>query len=206
MRVILTGRRIGMLKVLSFAGFNKWHQSTWLCRCKCGTEKVITGSQLLHKRTDRDCANTRSCGVCAKPRGRSHWHFKHGASAKGSKLKPLWICYRGMVDRCRNPNNGHYKDYGGRGIVVCDRWSGPDGFIHFIEDMAPRPKHKSLDRINVQGNYEPSNCRWATDRQQVHNRRTSYTPEELAELKKRADEVAEMNVRIAAEDAELNPF
>ena len=181
----LVGRRFGRLRVISFAGFNNWRQARWNVVCKCGTKKVVLGTSLICN--IRRWKST-SCG-CARPtKGKTHWHYKHGASRKNSKLYRLWTVYQSVLQRCLNPKNGSYPDYGGRGITVCERWRGPDGFIHFMEDMAPRPKGKSLDRINVNGNYEPSNCRWATDKQQANNRRTSYTLEELAAMEKRLAE------------------
>jgi hypothetical protein len=78
-----------------------------------------------------------------------------------------------MHDRCRNPNNTHYEYYGGRGISVCDRWSGNPGFANFIEDMGERPESYTLDRIDNNGNYEPNNCRWASKPTQQYNQRIS---------------------------------
>ena len=79
-----------------------------------------------------------------------------------------------MRTRCFDPKCGCYKHYGGRGITVCERWLGcPNGFINFFADMGKRPKGMSIDRINVNGNYEPGNCRWATKKVQTANRRVS---------------------------------
>jgi len=86
------------------------------------------------------------------------------------ELYPTWIM---MKDRCNNPNNGQYKYYGGRGICVCDLWQ--NSFQAFISDMGGRPLGYSLDRLNSNGNYEPSNCRWATDNEQALNRRMRCT-------------------------------
>lgn len=75
-----------------------------------------------------------------------------------------------MKARCGNPNNISWPDYGGRGVKVCIRWQGPSGFPNFLADMGEKPEGTSLDRINVNGNYEPSNCRWATRHEQAHNK------------------------------------
>lgn len=83
---------------------------------------------------------------------------------------PLYSVWQGMLRRCDNPNHRQWKDYGGRGITVCDRWKEPrTGFRNFIADMGERPDGCSLDRINNDSNYEPRNCRWATKKQQQRN-------------------------------------
>lgn len=80
--------------------------------------------------------------------------------------------YSKMHDRCENSEAHNYADYGGRGIKVCKRWSGKDGFLHFFQDMGERPSDfHSIDRINVNGNYEPNNCRWADPITQANNKR-----------------------------------
>jgi len=86
---------------------------------------------------------------------------------------PLYTTYRGMIDRCCNPGHKYFSYYGGRGIKVCERWLGLDGFSHFIADMGPKPKGMTLDRKNNDGNYEPANCRWASRTTQQINQRIS---------------------------------
>lgn len=89
------------------------------------------------------------------------------------KARPEYAAWRDAVQRCTNPNNHAFDRYGGRGIRVCERWSGPDGFDRFWEDMGPRPDGYSLDRIDNEGHYEPGNCRWATTEAQNRNTRAN---------------------------------
>lgn len=85
---------------------------------------------------------------------------------------PTYSSWQHMKDRCNNPNNTHYNYYGGRGIKVCKRWLDSEkGFINFLEDMGERPQGLTLDRIDVNGNYDPSNCKWATRKKQRINQR-----------------------------------
>lgn len=104
---------------------------------------------------------------------------------------PLYSVWQGMLRRCYTPTTRGYSCYGGRGITVCDRWRGPDGFKHFVADMGERPDGHSIDRVDNNKNYSPDNCRWATRKQQQYNLRTTrkvliegreYVVAELANL------------------------
>lgn len=133
----------------------------WHCECSCGNTAIISSNALS--------IGTRSCGCVqleyARNRSRTH----------GMAFTPVYASWNGMRDRCLNPNNQDYHHYGGRGIAVCERWK--DSFENFYADMGDKPSIKhSLDRINNDGNYEPSNCRWATQQEQVRNRRPSIKP------------------------------
>jgi hypothetical protein len=93
--------------------------------------------------------------------------------SRSQKSNPAYNSWRAMKARCYQPANNRYSQYGGRGIRVCDRWRGIDGFKNFLSDMGPRPSRRhSIDRINPNGHYEPSNCRWATPEQQQANKRS----------------------------------
>ena len=146
----LIGKKFGHLLVLKRLGTSKKYQRTWSCKCDCGNETISTSSKLVSGRHT-------SCG-CRRWR-----KMKHGKT--GTKVYNTWC---GIKDRCLNVRCQGYARYGGRGIRICDRWMQ---FENFYEDMGDPPTQKhSIDRINNDGNYEPSNCRWALDRDQSRNR------------------------------------
>lgn len=127
-------------------------------RCECGIEKDIIIKNVVS-------SHTLSCGCWSleRPREGRVLHRLTGTGAHRS--------YHAMLTRCRNPRQPGYKNYGGRGIKVCDRWQ--DSFLAFYEDMGDRPPRMTLDRIDVDGDYSPENCRWATAEQQKANRTDS---------------------------------
>lgn len=149
MRIIdLTGRNFGKLTVLERAE-NKWKLTAWLCKCECGNTCVVLSQNLRN-------GQTKSCG-CGT--------IKHGK--KGTRLYSIW---QGMKARCNRRSHTWYKRYGGRGISICDEWV--DDFQAFYNwAMANGYRDDlSIDRINNDGNYEPSNCKWSTEKEQKNNR------------------------------------
>lgn len=151
----LVGKRFGIWTVIKRDGTSRGKKSTWLCQCDCGTIRSVLGVGLKS-------GHSNSCGC---KRGK-----EPSPNAKKRQLEhPSWSH---MMSRCYRTKDLRYKDYGGRGITVCERWI--NSFENFVADMGKRPsKEYSLDRIDVNGNYEPSNCRWATQLEQRHNRRDS---------------------------------
>jgi hypothetical protein len=155
-------------------------RSYWECLCDCGRTSVVSSSKLTEGRT-------RSCG-CARA--------VLNAAARGQTLDdvrhPLRDTWRGMLARC----SGEDPRYGGRGISVCLRWR--ESFSVFVADMGPKPSPKhSIDRINNNGNYEPSNCRWATPRQQSQNTSRSLGEDSVYAIRRVAATKCATHVAIA---------
>lgn len=152
--VDLTGMKFGELTVLSKKeGFDPVG-AKWNCLCDCGNHTTVNSLKL---RT----GHTKSCG-CLRTKTKST--LTHGLSNK-SRTYRSW---KEMRQRCTNKNSGKWKWYGGRGITFCDRWNS---YELFLADMGERPDGKTLDRIDSDGNYEPSNCRWASAKQQAESNR-----------------------------------
>lgn len=150
----LTGKTFGRWFVINRVENSIYGETQWLCRCACGTERVVKGNPMRR-------GVSKSCGCLSVDVARQT-HTKHGMH--GTKEYKAWD---GMIDRCTNPNNESYFNYGGRGIRVCDRWRD---FVNFYADMGPS-NGLTLDRRNNDGHYEPGNCRWADWSTQMGNKR-----------------------------------
>lgn len=133
------------------------------CRCVCGNVKLYPLGNVKR-------GLSRGCG-CKRGARVARSKLRHGHNTK-ARTSPEYRSWAHAIGRCENPNDGAYANYGGRGIKICARWRG--SFEAFLADMGPRPSDKhSIDRIDVNGDYEPSNCRWATKHTQDRNRRTN---------------------------------
>lgn len=150
----LTDRTFGRLTVVAFAGRRRGN-SLWHCVCKCG-------GATRSSTNDLKTGHTNSCGCYLSERV-----TKHGCAGRG-KMSPEYMAWSGIIQRCTNDKSPNYHNYGGRGIKVCDRWLT---FENFLADMGRRPPGTTIDRKNNDGNYEPGNCRWATQKEQCRNNR-----------------------------------
>lgn len=157
----INGQKFGRLTVTGYAGSPDGY-ARWNCICDCGKSYVARGHTLRDGRT-------KSCG-CLSKEVASKKSRRHGATVGG--ISPEYRSYVKMKERCLNPNHPHFSNYGGRGLTICERWLS--GFEFFLADMGKKPTLRhTLDRIDNDGNYEPSNCRWATRKQQNRNTRVS---------------------------------
>lgn len=157
--VDLTGRRFGRLVVIKRVDNDKCNKVRWLCQCDCEKEIIVIGGHLKS-------GNTKSCGCLQKEKVTKHGHYKD----------EIYRAWQDMKDRCTNPNNKHYRDYGGRGITVCKEWM--DSPENFIKDMGEKWRPGlTIERTRNWEGYYLGNCKWVTIQQQQRNKRNNlYVP------------------------------
>ena len=168
-----TGKRMGMLTVIERVENDAKGKPMWLCKCDCGNIKVISSTSLTQ--------GTKSCG-CYRREWARETHTIHGFVPRNKAKERLFNVWWRMLQRCYNPNATVYKDYGGRGITVCDEWR--DNYGAFREwayangyNDTVSANNCTIDRIDNNGNYEPSNCRWTNKKVQSRNTRANHIVE-----------------------------
>lgn len=181
---IIVGEKLGRLTVVGKAQNHHERGTAVDAICECGG----AGSYLLNAMRS---GRIKSCGCAMADRGK---HFiTHGHTRKG-RPSPTYLAYRNMLTRCTNPKSDHWHSYGGRGVVVCERWL--ESFENFLADMGECPSELTLDRKEVDGNYEAGNCRWATDDEQANNKRTSHFVEFNGECLTVSQWAARLNIKV----------
>jgi hypothetical protein len=188
-RSLSPGDKFGRLTVVCYSHTNKHKNQVWLLRCACGGSATVTTAE-LRKSGTQSCGclkrDTMAARNMATAIANNNSPELSGRSIADPDVRSLYDVWKAMRQRCNNPNDKEYANYGGRGVKVCERWDR--SFAAFLSDMGTRPSSKhSIDRENNEKGYEPGNMRWANPAQQVRNRRITRRVEYQGQLRSTAD-------------------
>lgn len=186
--VDLVGQKFGRLVIAQRKENDRSGTVQWLCLCDCGNTKIVRGNDL--KRGD-----IKSCGCLQKEKitARNIDRSKHGHT-KNKKISATYYSWRTMIQRCTNPSATRYRDYGGRGITVCETWR--NSFDNFLRDMGERPSKNQIDRIQNDKGYCKENCRWVTPKTNSGNRRDNRMETYVGRTQCRTFWAEEFNINV----------
>ncbi|PPA70072.1 hypothetical protein [Jeotgalibacillus proteolyticus] len=188
-RIDRTGMRFGRLIVRRLVEVNKYHQAKWECICDCGNVTIVHYSN-LHTGTSKSCG-------CLKSELNIKRNTKHGLSGRYDKDRRIYVIWIHMRSRCLNESDIDYAHYGGRGIKICEEWSDYAVFYKWAKEKGYN-QELTIERIDNDGNYEPTNCRWATRKEQARNRRSNPQFTFNGKTKTIPDWAEEMNISYSA--------
>ena len=155
----ISGSAFHSLTVVEFSHVDKRRNACWVCKCECGRVVVVSGASLKS-------GHTKSCGCFAVAKSAETCRKRN--TTHGKRYSGAYASWTGMLQRCLNPKNHKYKDYGARGIAICEKWKD---FATFYSEMGERPDGTSIERLDVDGDYTTENCVWGTAEQQARNKR-----------------------------------
>lgn len=172
-KIDLTGKRFGKLTVVGLAVDVPYKKKKWLCKCDCGNEAIVAGSNL-------QSGHTKNCIECGRKT------LAKSKTTHGRTHTKLYYIWHAMINRCENPSFKYYADYGGRGISVCEEWHDAKVFIKWAEENGYE-EDLQIDRKDNDGNYCPDNCRWVTKTINANNKRNNKIIEHNGEKKTLAE-------------------